>query len=83
MSTLRNRKASSRTEAASLVDQDLQEQAQDVMKDNLELMRDVVMQIREDPDFAGSIYDKCPRLQHLLDQYPDLRPQQLFLQPYL
>lgn len=74
MSTLRNRKASSRTEAASLVDQDLQEQAQDVMKDNLELMRDVVMQIREDPDFAGSIYDKCPRLQHLLDQYPDLRP---------
>jgi hypothetical protein len=47
---------------------------QDVMADNLELMLEVVMQIREDEDFARSIYENCPRLQHLLDRHPDLRP---------
>jgi hypothetical protein len=56
------------------VDPELQDKAQEVMKDNLELMREVVMKIREDPDFAKNIYANCPRLQHLLDQYPDLRP---------
>lgn len=61
-------------ELAQHVDPELQEQAQEVMKDNLELMKDVVMRIREDPDFASNIYADCPRLQHLLDQYPDLRP---------
>ncbi len=50
------------------------EQVQEVMKDNLELMKEVVMRIREDPDFASNIYSECPRLQHLLVQYPDLRP---------
>jgi hypothetical protein len=54
--------------------EELTEQAQEVMKDNLELMKDVVMRIREDPEFASNIYAECPRLQHLLDQYPDLRP---------
>ena len=29
---------------------------------------------QEDPEFAKGIYKDCPRLQHLLDQYPDLRP---------
>lgn len=56
------------------VDENLQEQAQEVMKDNLGMMRDVVMRIREDPDFARGIYKDCPRFQHLLTQYPDLRP---------
>jgi hypothetical protein len=56
------------------VDVELQEQAQEVMKDNLEMMRDVVMRIREDPDFANGIYKDCPRFQQLLKQYPDLRP---------
>jgi len=56
------------------VDLEVQEKAQEVMKDNLELMREVVMKIRDDPEFAKNIYANCPRLQHLLDQYPDLRP---------
>ena len=56
------------------VSDELTDQVQEVMKDNLELMLDVVMRIREEPDFAKNIYKDCPRLQHLLDQYPDLRP---------
>jgi hypothetical protein len=32
------------------------------------------MKVREDEDFARSVYADCPRLQHLLDQHPDLRP---------
>ena len=52
----------------------VEEKAQAVMEDNLELMREVVMLIREDEDFARSIYSDCPRLQHLLDKHPDLRP---------
>eukprot|EP00522_Entomoneis_paludosa_P013347 CAMPEP_0172456688 /NCGR_PEP_ID=MMETSP1065-20121228/17259_1 /TAXON_ID=265537 /ORGANISM="Amphiprora paludosa, Strain CCMP125" /LENGTH=656 /DNA_ID=CAMNT_0013209885 /DNA_START=54 /DNA_END=2024 /DNA_ORIENTATION=- len=47
---------------------------QDVMQDNLELMLDIIMKIREDPQFAKSIYQDCPRLQHMLDQNPQLRP---------
>jgi hypothetical protein len=46
----------------------------EVIKDNLELMYDIVMQIREDPEFAKSIYADCPRLQNLLKKRPDLRP---------
>jgi hypothetical protein len=60
--------------SAASIDPELQGQAQEVMKDNLELMKDIVMKIREDPEFAKGIYKNCPRLQHLLDQYPDLRP---------
>jgi hypothetical protein len=59
---------------ATPIDEELNGQVQEVMKDNLELMRDVVMRIREEPEFAKGIYKDCPRLQHLLDQYPDLRP---------
>lgn len=50
------------------------QQTKEVMKDNLELMKEIVMRIREDPEFASNIYSNCPRLQHLLGQYPDLRP---------
>ncbi|KAL7567036.1 hypothetical protein ACA910_019959 [Epithemia clementina (nom. ined.)] len=53
---------------------DAAEGLEDVMKDNLEVMLDIIMRIREDPQFAKSIYADCPRLQHLLDQRPDLRP---------
>jgi hypothetical protein len=77
MGKLRKRKGDrdgSAAENATAVDSELQEKAQEVMKDNLELMRDVVMRVREDPDFAENVYKECPRLQHLLDQYPDLRP---------
>lgn len=56
------------------IDPELQHQAQDVMKDNLELMKDIVFRVRNDPEFAKGIYKDCPRLQHLLEQYPDLRP---------
>lgn len=47
---------------------------QEVMADNLEVMLAIILKIREDEDFAHSIYADCPRLQHLLDQHPDLRP---------
>jgi hypothetical protein len=45
-----------------------------VMKDNLELMLEIIMRIREDEDYAKNIYADCPRLQHLLDRNPELRP---------
>jgi hypothetical protein len=64
----------SNTIATSSIDDETNSEVQEVMKDNLELMKDVVMRIREEPDFAKNIYKDCPRLQHLLDQYPDLRP---------
>jgi hypothetical protein len=57
------------------------DELQEVMKDNLDLMFDIVMRIRDDEDFARNIYRDCPRLQHLLDQHPDLRP--LFEDPNL
>eukprot|EP00522_Entomoneis_paludosa_P012325 CAMPEP_0172454364 /NCGR_PEP_ID=MMETSP1065-20121228/11371_1 /TAXON_ID=265537 /ORGANISM="Amphiprora paludosa, Strain CCMP125" /LENGTH=656 /DNA_ID=CAMNT_0013206681 /DNA_START=26 /DNA_END=1996 /DNA_ORIENTATION=- len=47
---------------------------QEIMQDNLALMLDIIMKIREDPQFAKSIYADCPRLQHLIDQNPQLRP---------
>lgn len=46
----------------------------EVMGENLDLMLEIVMKIREDEEFAKTIYADCPRLQHLLDQNPDLRP---------
>lgn len=52
----------------------MDEEVQEVMKDNLELMLEVVMKIREDEEFARNIYANCPRLQDLLEQHPDLRP---------
>ena len=53
---------------------ELQEKVQEVMMDNLEMMRDLVFRIRDDPEFSKGIYKDCPRLQHLLNRYPDLRP---------
>jgi len=55
-------------------DDELNAKVQDVMADNLDVMRDIVFRIREDPDFAKSIYANCPRLQELLKKHPDLRP---------
>ena len=43
-------------------------------KDTLAIMYTIIMQIRNDPEYASSIYANCPRLQHLLEQRPDLRP---------
>jgi hypothetical protein len=45
-----------------------------VMHDHLDVMLAIIMKIREDPDYASHIYSDCPRLQHILDQNPDLRP---------
>jgi hypothetical protein len=45
-----------------------------VMHDHLDVMLAIIMKIREDPDYASQIYSDCPRLQHILDQHPDLRP---------
>lgn len=52
----------------------MNDEVQEVMKDNLDLMLEVVMKIREDEEFARDIYANCPRLQHLLDEHPDLKP---------
>eukprot|EP00980_Cylindrotheca_fusiformis_P009049 scaffold1949_cov119-Cylindrotheca_fusiformis.AAC.3 len=70
----KRKKAEPEEEPLTEVADELNEAAQEVMKDNLEMMRDIVMRLREDPEFAENIYKNCPRLQHLLDQYPDLRP---------
>jgi len=53
----------------------------EVMGDNLDLMLEIILQIREDEDYAKTVYQDCPRLQHLLDQNPDLRP--IFEDPLL
>jgi hypothetical protein len=45
-----------------------------VMTDHLDIMLAIIMKIREDPEYASHMYSDCPRLQHLLDQNPDLRP---------
>jgi hypothetical protein len=50
------------------------ETLQGVMEDNLDLMLEIILKVREDEEFAKSIYEDCPRLQLLLDQNPDLRP---------
>lgn len=68
-------------ESPMVLSDDLNEKAQDLMADNLEMMRDIVFRIREDEEFAKSIYANCPRLQHLLKQNPDLRP--IFEDPQL
>jgi len=52
----------------------LAEKARIVMKDHLNIMRDVVMKIRHEDGYAKAMYSNCPRLQHLLDRNPDLRP---------
>ena len=78
-SSVTSSKASSASSATSATGSEMG--VEDVMRDNLDLMFDVVMRIREDPDFAANIYADCPRLQHLLDQHPDLRP--IFEDPYL
>ena len=54
---------------------------EEVMADNLDLMLEIVLRLREDEDYAKNLYADCPRLQHLLDQNPDLRP--IFEDPHL
>ena len=44
------------------------------MEDNLDLMLEIILKVRQDEEFAKTIYEDCPRLQALLDQNPDLRP---------
>jgi hypothetical protein len=53
---------------------DITARAQNLMADNLDIMRDIIFRIREDEEFAKSIYANCPRLQHMLKDNPDLRP---------
>ena len=54
---------------------------EEVMADNLDLMLEIVLRLREDEDYAKNLYADCPRLQHMLDQNPDLRP--IFEDPHL
>jgi len=56
------------------VDERVNEAAKEVMKNNLDIMRDIVMKIRDEDGYAKGMYANCPRLQHLLDRNPDLRP---------
>jgi hypothetical protein len=70
------------TEQSINTSKTMKEDAQELIADNnLDVMREIVMRIREDPEFASSIYDECPRLQYKLDQRPDLRP--IFEDPHL
>lgn len=74
---LRNRKGGDADVAAAAPaagEEGFNDEAQDLMKDHLELMKEVIMRIREDEEFAKNIYADCPRLQNLLDRNPDLRP---------
>lgn len=50
------------------------EQAQAVMLTHLEMMKEIVMKIRNEPGYAKNMYKECPRLQYLLEQNPDIRP---------
>lgn len=76
-----SKKTASEEEPTSSQEGSDENEVEEVMRDNLDLMLDIVMRIREDRDFASNIYAECPRLQHLLDQHPDLRP--IFEDPYL
>jgi len=60
---------------------DPQDVIHEVMGNELDMMLEIILQIRQDEDFAKSIYTNCPRLQHMLDQNPDLRP--IFEDPHL
>jgi hypothetical protein len=68
------------TEALTVCEKDdHSQQAQEellvhIMHDQLDVMLAIIMKIREDPEYASQIYSDCPRLQHILDQHPDLRP---------
>jgi hypothetical protein len=61
-------------QTATTADAPAEELMHDVMTDHLDILLAIIMKIREDPDFAASIYLDCPRLQYLLIQHPDLRP---------
>jgi hypothetical protein len=56
------------------IDEEIAQKARIVMKDHLSIMRDIVMKIRHEDGYAKAMYSNCPRLQHLLDRNPDLRP---------
>jgi hypothetical protein len=56
------------------IDDAITEQVQEIMKSNLDIMKDIVMKIRNEKEYAKSMYKDCPRLQNLLEQNPDLRP---------
>ena len=70
----KNHAASVADQTALTTNAHAEELLQDVMTENLDVMLAIVMKIREDPEFASNIYQDCPRLQHLLNQHPDLRP---------
>jgi hypothetical protein len=44
------------------------EMVQEVMRDNLDIMLDIILRIRAEPGFAKSIYADCPRLQVRVDR---------------
>ena len=69
------------TQTQNEEDDDASHMLHEVMADNLDLMLEIVLKIREDEDYAKTLYADCPRLQHLLDQNPDLRP--IFEDPHL
>mmetsp|Transcript_1811 Transcript_1811/g.1972 ORF Transcript_1811/g.1972 Transcript_1811/m.1972 type:complete len:128 (+) Transcript_1811:252-635(+) len=50
------------------------EAVQEVMTSHLDMMKEIVLKIRYEKGYAKNMYVNCPRLQHLLDQNPDIRP---------
>ena len=69
-----NRSEEEDEESLPEIDKETTKKAQEVMLDHLDIMRDVVMKIRHQDGYAKAMYANCPRLQHLLDRNPDLRP---------
>jgi len=50
------------------------EAVQEVMTSHLDMMKEIVLKIRYEKGYAKNMYVNCPRLQHLLEQNPDIRP---------
>jgi hypothetical protein len=63
-----------RAPAEESKDHDGEDVVNEVVKDHLEVMLEIIMIIRTDATFAQNIYANCPRLQNLLSSHPDLRP---------
>jgi len=49
-------------------------EAEQILRDNPQLMDEVMRKIRDDPDYARQLYKDCPHLQEILNQHADLRP---------
>jgi len=57
-----------------VLDEDVQDEIADAITEDKDMMLDIILRIKEDDEYAKSIYKNCTRLQNLLEKHPDLRP---------